>query len=339
MISFVIPVYNGEKYLRACVESVLGQAEKNLEILLINDGSTDGSWKIIEELEKQDHRIRRICQENQGVSAARNRGIAESRGEYIWFLDCDDLLKPGSIRLMTKTAEESSADLIMGNYTYYYQDSNTYREFFQISENREWTGEEKAKLTHFSAICSAKLWRRQTIVENSLQFLPLRIGEDVGFYICFLACAAKIVTLKEQIFEYRIYDGSSLHSYSLKDLDLIEVFEKTGAFLKEKVGTEQMQKEMLYDQLFHYLLILNRLPQHGTCKERKQIMDAYIAAEQKTDFSDVRDRTDIMELKQRFDQMTKRRWLYESDFYAAVYQLARRGKLAVRKCRIFQKRR
>lgn len=339
MISFIIPVYNGEKYLRACVESVLGQAEEDLEILLVNDGSTDGSWKIIEELEKQDHRIRGICQKNQGVSAARNRGIAESTGEYIWFLDCDDLLKPGSIRLMAEKARQSNADLIMGNYTYYYQDSNTYREFFQISESREWSGAEKAKLTHFSAICSAKLWRRKTITENNLQFLPQRIGEDVGFYICFLACAEKIVTLKDQIFEYRIYDGSSLHSYSLKDLDLIEVFEKTGAFLKEKNETEQMQKEMLSDQLFHYLLILKRLPQHKTKQERRQIMDAYTAAEQKMDFSDVRDRTDIMERKQQFDRMAKRRWLYESNFYAAVYQLARRGKLAVRKCRAAQKRR
>ena len=91
-VSIIIPVYNTEKYIRQTVESIMSQTLKELEIIIINDGSTDESLKIVEKLALQDNRIQTYSQANQGVSVARNEGIARAQGEYIYFMDSDDLL-------------------------------------------------------------------------------------------------------------------------------------------------------------------------------------------------------------------------------------------------------
>ena len=91
-VSVIIPVYNGEKYLRECLNSVLRQSYRNLEVIIINDGSTDHSWQIIEEYSARYNQIKGICQKNGGIASARNRGLDQASGDYIFFLDCDDIL-------------------------------------------------------------------------------------------------------------------------------------------------------------------------------------------------------------------------------------------------------
>lgn len=95
MISLIVPVYNGERFLRACADSVLNQSMREIEVIFVDDGSTDGSREILKEYAQKDVRVRVIAQENRGVSAARNRGIEEAKGEYLWFFDCDDVMHEG----------------------------------------------------------------------------------------------------------------------------------------------------------------------------------------------------------------------------------------------------
>ena len=92
-ISIIIPIYNGEKFIEKCIKSIKNQTFKDFEIILVNDGSSDNSGQICDELAKNDNRIKVIHQENLGVSEARNRGIIASKGEYICFIDCDDYIK------------------------------------------------------------------------------------------------------------------------------------------------------------------------------------------------------------------------------------------------------
>ena len=112
LISVIIPVYNVEKYLRECIDSVLNQSYQNLEIILVDDGSTDSSGEICDEYEKQDIRIRVIHQKNQGLSGARNTGFQNANGEYVYFLDSDDWIVPEAIKCLVKRAEEESADVV-----------------------------------------------------------------------------------------------------------------------------------------------------------------------------------------------------------------------------------
>ena len=98
MVSVIVPVYNAEKYIEACVMSILSQTYSDIEVLLINDGSTDQSGHIIDDIAKRDSRISVFHTGNRGVAAARNFGIAQSKGEYIAFLDCDDWWEPGKLK-------------------------------------------------------------------------------------------------------------------------------------------------------------------------------------------------------------------------------------------------
>ncbi len=114
-VSVIIPVYNVEKYLAECVDSVLGQTYKNLEIILVDDGSTDTSGKMCDEYAEKDERVRVIHKKNGGLSSARNAGIEVCRGEYLCFLDSDDLYVPDAVRILLDKACAESADTVFFN--------------------------------------------------------------------------------------------------------------------------------------------------------------------------------------------------------------------------------
>ena len=116
LVSIIIPCYNVEKYLRRCVDSVLTQTYKNLEIILVDDGSPDNSGNICDEYVDKDHRITVIHQENKGLSGARNAGIDIAKGEYLFFLDSDDAIYPDTIFTLYNTAVEKNADLVSSEY-------------------------------------------------------------------------------------------------------------------------------------------------------------------------------------------------------------------------------
>lgn len=115
MISIIIPVYNIEKYLSRCIESVLDQTYQNLEAIFVNDGSTDNSLKILEEYQKKDKRIKIINKENAGSGAARNDGIEQSKGEYLAFLDSDDWYEKDFLERLYKNLKENNSEIAMCN--------------------------------------------------------------------------------------------------------------------------------------------------------------------------------------------------------------------------------
>ena len=112
-VSVVIPVYNTEKYVREAVESIMNQTVRELEIIIINDGSTDNSLQVVEELAAADSRIQVYSQTNQGLSMARNAGITHAHGRYIYFMDSDDLLEKDAMELCYNKCEEKELDKIV----------------------------------------------------------------------------------------------------------------------------------------------------------------------------------------------------------------------------------
>ena len=124
-LSVIVPVYNAENELKKSIESILSQTEKNIEIILVDDGSSDNSLYICKEFEKKDRRIKVIHQENAGVSVARNTGIEVATGEYIGFVDSDDWIELNMYERLLSEAQRSGADVVMCDATSVYDDGQS----------------------------------------------------------------------------------------------------------------------------------------------------------------------------------------------------------------------
>ena len=195
VISIIIPVYNVEKYLDECIQSVLDQEYKNLEIILIDDGSTDSSSKKCDAWREKDDRIIVIHKQNEGLGEARNTGLEYVSGKYVYFLDSDDFLTPTCIKRLYDTAETEQADIV-GSGTYVYLDGET---------------------SVFSIPREYKVYRERDVINK---FLPNIIapdpetGEFVGFAMCisgmfFLAkllngwrCASERFIISEDVYSF-----------------------------------------------------------------------------------------------------------------------------------------
>ena len=135
-VSVIIPVYNAEIYLRQCLDTIINQTLREIEIICVDDGSTDGSLRILEEYVSTDNRIKLIRQENSGAGAARNRGLEVARGEYLSFLDSDDFFEPDMLELSYKKAKEDNSDIVVFRANIYWNNSGQY-------ENVHWMLQKK----------------------------------------------------------------------------------------------------------------------------------------------------------------------------------------------------
>ena len=125
-VSVIVPVYNAERYLKQCVESILAQTLKNVEIIFVDDGSTDGSLEILKDYQAKDYRIRVISQENTGGGAARNRGMKEASGEYLCFLDADDYFEPAMLERMSSKMDATGSDICVAKVRCWHEDLGFY---------------------------------------------------------------------------------------------------------------------------------------------------------------------------------------------------------------------
>ena len=180
-VSIIIPVYNNEKYIEKCIHSVLNQTFGELEIIAVNDGSTDESGKILKNLEREDVRIILLEQNNQGVAAARNLGVKKSTGKYITFVDGDDYLKNDYIEKMYDLAEKESLDMVISGLTYVDESGKELNKIipgvYKRLENEEWT-------FRISAVCS-HLYRRELWTKYDVKFQSGERGEDMPISLFF----------------------------------------------------------------------------------------------------------------------------------------------------------
>ena len=166
-ISIIVPVYNAEKYLVKCLDSLVNQTKKNIEIILVNDGSKDKSIDILNEYkEKYPDMITIISQENQGQSAARNSGIENATGKYIAFVDSDDYVSKNMFEKLYEKAIEKDYDIVASNVNCVYPDKNLEIHSGVDFESTEMTKEEKSKLLlNMYTVVWNKIYKRE-IFEN-----------------------------------------------------------------------------------------------------------------------------------------------------------------------------
>lgn len=208
-VSVVIPVYNSEKYVEKCIQSVMAQTLPDLEIIIINDGSTDESGRILRELTQKDSRIVLLEQANQGVAAARNQGVEKATGKYITFVDGDDYLQEDYIELMYNLAEKETLDMVICGLTYVDEGGKELNRVvpgvYKRLENEEWT-------FRVSAVCS-HLYRRELWKRYDVKFQSGERGEDMPISLFFAAICPRINTLPECGYYYVQHASSAIHNF------------------------------------------------------------------------------------------------------------------------------
>lgn len=233
-ISIIVPVYNVEAYLEKCVESILKQTYTNLEILLVNDGSTDKSGELCDKLALRDHRIRVIHKENGGLSDARNRGIDEASSNLIGFIDSDDYIDEDMYETLYRQMVASKADLSMcGHYDVYHQIPEK-----QVAEIKTWElmPEEAIKMVMEAKILSVtavnKLYKKALF--EQLRFRIGKIAEDAFIMVDLIHQCSKIVATNEKKYYYVHRENSiTTQKFSLKFLNVIEAYEQNAKMISE----------------------------------------------------------------------------------------------------------
>lgn len=230
IVSVIIPIYNVENYLSECIESVRKQSYKNLEIILVNDGSTDNSLKICKKYAKMDERIRIINQKNSGLSAARNSGIEAAKGNYFFFLDSDDYIHSELINILVKIIENGeNVDLVISNYSNEGLDYNN--NGVQIwSQNGFWNN-------YYSSnyICCVVAWGKlykSSLFRDNIRFPEGKIHEDEFILPKIIEKCKKIAFVDNPLYFYRIRKNSIMSSKNTNSyMDELDAFiERTDYF-------------------------------------------------------------------------------------------------------------
>lgn len=218
LISVIIPVYNVEKYLHECVDSVLGQTYKNLEIILVDDGSTDSSGKICDEYAEKDSRIVVIHKKNDGPSKTRNAGLNRASGKYIYFLDSDDFITENAMETLVSAAESDSADLVFFDAFSFSDDGSQVKQGYTVKGTyTPKSGYEILTELHKNKDYHCAIYllfiRHSLLADNNISFLESAYcSEDMLFTYQVYCSAEKAVQCKNTMYHRRYRSGSIVTS-------------------------------------------------------------------------------------------------------------------------------
>lgn len=209
LVSVIIPVYNCGIYLEKCLQSVVTQSYKNIEIIVINDGSTDGSGDIIRKYADSYSNLLVIEQANMGVSAARNKGVDKARGEYILFVDGDDYIGTDYVNSLVGAAEKHVCDLVICGCTMV---DNAGREIQRIVPDCYESGTREEWAYRLSSVCS-RLYRKKTWTDAGIQFAIGVRGEDIPIALFFNYACSNIVVIPEASYYYVQHSDSAMGNF------------------------------------------------------------------------------------------------------------------------------
>lgn len=214
LVSVIVPVYNAEAYLEKCIDSILAQTFKRLEVVIVNDGSSDNSRIIIEQYAATDERIIFIDGPNEGVSAARNKGLDQASGEFITFVDADDWIEPDMYESLVGEACNNNADWVICDVIVEKNLAERRKRLNLLNETVEVSVDPKSAMSNlmrfkYDNANWNKLYRRSIIEENLLRFEPkMGVGEDLLFNCCYILFVSRLQLIGAAFYHYRISEGS-----------------------------------------------------------------------------------------------------------------------------------
>ena len=207
-VSIIVPVYNAEKYLHRCVDSILAQTFTDWECILVDDGSPDGSGAICDAYARQDKRIKVVHKENGGVSAARNVALDWVDGRWLAFLDSDDAIYPNALQAMIDGAEQNDLDLIQCHFNREYEEGQVAAEATEVL-----TAPQYAASENYLTCVTGALFKTSIVRAHSLRFdTKVRLGEDQIFLLNYMQHCSRAQRIGEVLYFYRDNEGSAVNN-------------------------------------------------------------------------------------------------------------------------------
>lgn len=263
-ISLIIPVYNVEKYLRKCLDSAINQTLKDIEIIVVNDGSTDKSLDICKEYEAKENRIILIDQKNSGLGISRNNAISIARGEFVCFLDSDDTLEIKTLQKTYEKAFKESSDIVIFGFERI--NENTHN-VVQIRDDLEFDTENESKEVFFRRVISANfkhmscamIIRRDIFVAKNIQF-PATLHEDIYVTPKLFYYAKKVSFIKKHYYKWLIRSGSITNTITSKHIDgIITALFYVKCFLLKENILQKYHHEITRFYLVYLDLLFRRI--------------------------------------------------------------------------------
>ena len=263
LVSVIVPVYNVEKYLKRCLDSIIEQTYKNIEIILVDDGSTDRSGEICDEYKKRDERIVLVRQKNKGVASARNSGLKKAKGELICFIDPDDFVKKEYVDILTKTIKMNNGDIAICGYCLVDEDGNDFRKKKKYTGQLSTYSQEEAmkELFYQKAIDNSLCWRIfKKEVLKGIVFPDGMIFEDYAVMYGILKNASQVLKIDTLLYYYTQRDGSIMHlPFSERNFDILKVSKLLyNQISLEKPGLKKAVTSRFISACFYLLRVVDR---------------------------------------------------------------------------------
>jgi len=255
IVSVVIPTYNAEKYLQRCLDSIATQDTEDYEVLIVNDGSTDGTEKIAEDFTAKNPRFRIINQENSGVSVARKNGVSQASGKYIWFIDSDDFILPGSLAKVVALIKDFPETDTFYAPVMIREEANgkEWVKSYALTTTPEQSGKDYLKLKPVS-VCPVQFVFRKALMGNPWVFFPEGLRhEDEYFCRVLQYYSPSMYILNEPLYVYCQWSGSFMNTCSIQHLyDMVEIYKHLYRFVEE--GADPEDRPWLLPDIFSFLV-------------------------------------------------------------------------------------
>ena len=274
-ISVIIPAYNSQQFIAETLDNMLNQSLKDIEVVIVNDGSTDGTQAVIDEYVKKSPIFKSYIQENAGVSAARNNGLTKATGEYVVFLDADDYFSDTSLEAFYETAKRTDADVVIGRLrTFNEEGFGKYNAFAdRLAKTEHINNHDLILLWNF--LVGNKCYRRERLVESGVRFPPYRYSEEGAFFMCYVYTNPKISgTMGSEMYYRRHSAEQGLSVSQTVSCELAKSFSQSLKMIYEAAlkfveeSTEDFDKEryiqeVIYKESYVLLSQFYRLMWHG----------------------------------------------------------------------------
>ena len=255
-ISVIVPVYNVEKYVEKCLRSILGQTFRDLELIVVLDGSTDKSGEICDRVAAEDGRVRVVRQENQGQGGARNTGITQARGRWLMLVDSDDWIEPQALEKSLEAGEKWDADMVVFDYQTVGPDGKVLEVFREPQPKNTPLSPKEHKDVLFAAPCPwGKLYKTELFRRTGVRY-PSRVWyEDLRVTPKLLAESARVVFIDYIGSDYFLRDGSTMFNGNIeRNAEILPALDDILGYFKDRGLYGAYEDELCYLTLYHAYL-------------------------------------------------------------------------------------